>query len=250
MNMMTAIEKRISCRAYAGRPLEADKFGALEALVQTLNAESGLRFQLYGPREEGQEAIAMSAAMFSGPVYCYAALVGPSDPLSGEKVGYYGERLVLEATALGLGTCWVASTYDQKTTRAELAEGEKLWDVIPIGYAAAKTPLKQKTIRAAIRAKSRKAEQMAESDAPWEELPEWFREGVRAVELGPSAVNRQPVVLRWNGGKITAGLRTTEYDLVYNDLGIAKLHFELAAAEKGVRGHWEDGVDGEFVYQA
>ena len=250
MNMMTAIEKRISCRAYADRPLEADRFGALEALVQTLNAESGLNFQLYGPRAEGQEAIAMSAAMFSGPVYCYAALVGPSDPLSGEKVGYFGERLVLEATALGLGTCWVAGTYDQKSTRAELAEGEKLWDVIPIGYAAAKTPLKQRTIRAAIRAKSRKAEQMAESDVPWAALPEWFREAVRAVEMGPSAVNRQPVILRWNGGKITAGLRSTEHDLVYNDLGIAKLHFELAAAAKGVSGHWDFGVDGAFVYQA
>ena len=249
MDMMTAIEKRISCRAYADRPLEADKFGALEALVQTLNAESGLHFQLYGPRAEGQDAITMSAAMFSGPVYCYAALAGPADPLSGEKVGYCGERLVLEATALGLGTCWVASTYDQKTTRAVLAEGERLWDVIPIGYPAAKTPLKQKTIRAAIRAKGRKAEQMAESDAPWPELPEWFRAGVKAVETGPSAVNRQPVVLRWRDGKITAGLRSTEYDLVYNDLGIAKLHFELAAAARGISGHWDFGVDGEFVYQ-
>lgn len=250
MDMMAAIEKRISCRAYAGRPIEAEKFGALKALVDTLNAESGLHFQLYGPRAEGQDAISMSAAMFSGPVYCYAALAAPADVLSGERVGYCGERLVLEATAMGLGTCWVASTFDRKSTRVELAEGEKLWDVIPIGYPAAKTPLKQKTIRAAIRAKGRKAEQMVDSDIPWGELPEWFREAVRAVETGPSAVNRQPVILRWKGGKITAGLRSAEYDLVYNDLGIAKLHFELAAAAKGVRGRWEEGADAEFVYQA
>lgn len=250
MDMMTAIENRISCRAYAGRPLEAEKFGALEALVRTLNAEHGLHFQLYGPRAEGQGAITMSAAMFSGTVYCYAALAAPADPLSGEKVGYCGERLVLEATAMGLGTCWVAGTYDRETTRAELAGGEKLWDVVPIGYPAEKTPLKQKTIRAAIRAKSKKPEQMAEADRPWQELPEWFRAGVRAVEKGPSAINRQPVVLRWRGGRITAGLRSTEPDLVYNDLGIAKLHFELAAAANGISGRWEDGVDGEFVYQA
>lgn len=250
MDMMTAIENRISCRAYAGRPVEAETFGALETLVQSLNAESGLHFQLYGPRAEGQDAITMNAAMFSGPVYCYAALAAPADPLSGEKVGYCGERLVLEATAMGLGTCWVAGTYDQKTTRAELLPGERLWDVIPIGYPAAKTPLKQKTIRAAIRAKSRKPEQMADSDKPWQELPEWFREAVKAVGKGPSAVNRQPVVLRWRDGKITAGLRSTEYDIVYNDLGIAKLHFELAAAANGISGHWEDGVDGEFAYQA
>ena len=163
------------------------------------------------------------------------------------KLGYYGEKLVLEATAMGLGTCWVASTYDARTTRAELADGEKLWDVIPIGYAAAKMPLKQKTFRAAIRAKSKKPEQMADSDLPWRDLPEWFRAGVEAAERGPSAVNRQPVVFRWLGGRVTAGLRSTEYDVSYNDLGIAKLHFELGAAAKGASGRWNFGVDGAFT---
>ena len=63
------------------------------------NAESGLRFRLYGPRAEGQNAISMSAAMFAGPAYCYAALAAPADPLSGEKKGYYGEKLVLASAA-------------------------------------------------------------------------------------------------------------------------------------------------------
>lgn len=248
LRMMEAIASRYSCRAYADRPLPEEIYRELEGLVGELNAESGLHFQLYGPREGGRSAIEMSASMFAGPVYCYAALAAPADPLSGEKTGYYGEQLVLSATSMGLGTCWVASTYHQKTTRAALAAGEKLWDVVPIGWPAEKTPLKQKTIRAALRAKSRKPAQMTDTDSPWKELPEWFRAGVEAAEKGPSAVNGQPVVFHWLGGRVTAGLRSTEHDVVYNDLGIAKLHFAIAAACKGVSGRWNFGVDAAFVY--
>ena len=71
---------------------------------------------------------------------------------------------------------------------------------------------------------------------------------LECVRMAPSAVNRQPVVFHWMGGRVTASLRSTEFDVAYNDLGIAKLHFELGAAAKGVSGRWNFGVDGAFAY--
>ena len=243
-----AIEKRISVRAYEDRPIEQGVFDQLEAYIAKLNAESGLHFQLYGPRGEGQDAITMSATMFSGRVHCYAALPAPDDPISGEKVGYYGEKLVLYATSLDLGSCWVASTYDKDTTRVEVAPGERVWDVVPLGYIPQKTPLKQRTIRSTFRARNKKPEQFVQSAMPYDKLPAWFRRAIDLVRMGPSAINGQPVVFTYGEDEsVSASLPKVERPVQYNDLGIAKLHFQIAAASHGVQGTWEWGSGGSFV---
>ena len=246
MDLMEAIEARISCRAYEDRPLSEADFAFLAERIAALNALSGLNFQLYGPRENARSALDLAPAMFAGSAPCYAALVAPDDPVSADKVGYYGERFVLEATARGFGTCWVAGTFDRRTTRAELRPGELLWDVIPVGYAMAKTPLKQRALRAGLRARSKSPEKLVEADAPWAQLPAWFRAGVEAAAKGPSAVNRQPVVFRLHNGQVTAHVDAGRSGLEYNDQGIAKLHFELAAAAQGHAGHWAFGEDAKF----
>lgn len=56
--------------------------------------------------------------MFSG-VNSYFAMAGRrADLCLREKVGYWGEKLVLEATRLGLGTCWVGGTFDRRPAPA------------------------------------------------------------------------------------------------------------------------------------
>lgn len=242
-----AVEKRISCRAYAERPIEEPTLQKLRECVAQLRQRSGLPFQLCTALA-GQPAVKLSGAMFSGTVSVCAALAGAGDALSGEKVGYYGQELVLYATRLGLGTCWVAGTFDRASVPVTLGDGEKLWDVIPIGYAAQKTPAKQKMIRAGIRARDRALDTFVESDVPFSALPEWVRQGVTAVRMGPSAVNQQPVNIVYKEGRIFARLRKSGNDLVYNDLGIAKRQFEAGAAACGVSGNWDWGDGGEFHF--
>ena len=58
-----------------------------------------------------------------------------SDDLD-EKLGYYGERLVLEAQALGLNTCWVGLTYSKQAEHLTIGKDEKLVCVIALGYGA------------------------------------------------------------------------------------------------------------------
>ena len=245
MTEWEAIEKRISCRAYRDEPLPEDTVRLLEEKARALSEDSGIRICICADPEK--PAVKLSAAMFSGRVYCCAALIGGSDPLSAERIGYYGQALVLYATQLGLGTCWVAGTFDRKSVDVSLAPGEKLWDVIPIGYAAEKTPKKQIMIRAAIRRKGRELEEFVESDLPFAELPDWVQRGAEAIRLGPSAVNQQPVNVLWENGCAKAKLRKRGHGLEYNDLGIAKKQFELGAASCGVRGTWEFGDGGAFA---
>lgn len=70
---------------------------------------------------------------FSG-VTDYIAMIGPKGKDLEEKVGYYGERLVLYAQQLGLNTCWVAMTYSKVKSAYTVNPGEKLCLVIAIGY--------------------------------------------------------------------------------------------------------------------
>ena len=156
---------------------------------------------------------------------------------------------MLFATQLGLGTCWVASTFDRKNTRVELAEGEKLHDVVPIGYAMEKVPLKQRTIRKSIRARDRKLEDLWEGQEPLDQAPPWVQAAIASVHRGPSAINGQPVVFTQATPEapIKTKLRPIQPGLKYTDLGIAKLHFELAARACGVDGAWEWGEEGAFI---
>lgn len=243
-----ALEKRVSVRAFEKRPVEGAVLEELGALIGEINASSGLRFQLVDTGASGKPAVRLSPGMFSGEVYACALLVGPEGELGGELTGYFGQRLMLRAVALGLGTCWVGGTFDRRSVSPAVGEGEKLWDVMPLGYAAPKTPLIQRTIRSRLRAKDRPVESFVESDHPFASLPSWIRAGAEAVRRGPSAVNRQPVDLVYKDGLVTMRLRSDKPDeLSYNDLGIAKYQFQVGAEAAGVRGFWNFGAAGEFI---
>ncbi len=249
MDIIEAINTRISMRAFEPRAVEGDVLRALEENIDEINEnEPEMNFQLYGPREDGT-AITMARAMFATDAPLYAALIAPKGELPEEKLGFYGERLVLVATMCGLGTCWVASTYDKETCRAELREGDVVHDVVPMGYAPAKIPLRQRSVRTTIRARSKKLEAMYEGPVPLAQAPEWLRACMDAVGKAPSAINEQPVKFIWDGeNRVTAKLIRVKTGLEYTDLGIAKFHFMAVAHHYGVEGSWEWGDGGTFTF--
>lgn len=243
-----ALLRRVSVRSFEKRVLEPPIVQELRSLTDEINSQSGLDFRLVHTGDASKAAVKLSGAMFSGSVSTCALLIGGADEISAEMVGYFGQKLVLRAVALGLGTCWVAGTFDRKSVDVELTEDRRLWSVIPLGYATAKVPLKQRTIRAAIRGKDRKLEQFIEFDHPLSTLPRWIASGVEAVKMGPSAVNQQPVNIVYKDGLVTARIwRENANILKYNDLGIAKYQFQVAAEAAGVRGFWNFGDGGEFI---
>ena len=120
MELMEAVKTRHSVRAYTDRPIEADKTAALNREIDACNRESGLHIQLVTEEPEAFRGFMAHYGSFRN-VRSYIALIGKKAPQLDEKIGYYGERIVLAAQQLGLNTCWVALTYRRKKTGQQLS---------------------------------------------------------------------------------------------------------------------------------
>ena len=228
MNEIDAINMRQSRRSYQSTPIAPDKRLKLRAIIEEYNQESGLSIQLIEQGKEAFQGLNVSYGMFSG-VQSFFAMVGKkSDPNLKEKIGYYGELLVLESTKLELGTCWIGATYNHKKCPCVLDEDESLVLIITVGNVNQKKSFKENIIYKVTHRRTKTIEQLTLTDSP---LPEWFIEGMEAVKKAPSAMNLQPVLFQFKNGVVTAKVSNTEnHQLI--DLGIAKAHFELGACGK------------------
>ncbi len=233
--MREAIVNRISRRTYQRTPIAAELRGKICAEIDELNQEAGLAFEFVEDAGEAFNSMRKSYGMFSG-VRSVVVLKGAEDtPDLAEKIGYYGERLMLDLTDMGLGTCWVGGTFDRK--QFNIPAGETMLCVIPVGYVE-QPSLKEKLIRSTL---SRKRKPVSQRLRGYENAPQWVLAAMEAVLLAPSAVNSQKPVFTCHNGTVTAAVEADRaMDLV--DLGIAKLHFAVAAG-----GHFEFGQNGRFI---
>ena len=220
MTELEAIRARHSVRQYLNKPLTPEELTALRAGVDTCNRESGLHIQLAVNESKAFEGSMARYGKFSG-VQNYFALVGKAGPDLQEKCGYWGERLVLKAQAMGLNTCWVALTFTKVKSAYTLDEGEKLAAVISLGHGATQ----------GVPHKSKPMEEVAKADGP---MPGWFRAGMEAVLLAPTAVNQQKFLFTLEAdGRVSAQPGHAFY--VKMDLGIAKYHFEVGAGKENIQ---------------
>ncbi len=225
MTELQAMYVRKSRRSYLNQPIEQTKVSELCELVQECNEQSGLHIQFV---EDGSAAFARfskSYGMLSGVRSLLAMVARTDDPHHLEKVGYFGELLVLRATMLGLGTCWVGGTFENTACPCEIGEGRRLICVITVGCVTEQLGTKERALYGLTHLKKSKTNQLYSAD---QTPPSWFMDGVKAVELAPSAVNRKPVRMKYVDG--VAFIAIDKLDAVcFIDLGIAKYHFELAA---------------------
>lgn len=240
MNIKEAIEVRSSRRTYRNQAIEANKVEKLTNCIEQINLESGLHLQLYINNGDAFSGLKMSYGMFKN-VSNYIALVGnKKDEDLVEKLGYYGEKLVLEATMLNLGTCWVGGTYDKKSCKYEVNENETLLGIITLGYSPESRPLKERMVYSIIRRKTKLIQEMLMSDR---KNPAWLLHGMEAVQKAPSAINQQPVRFVYKESILTAEvIEKLGYEKM--DLGIAKLHFEIGS---DYCGQWNWGNQAQYV---
>ena len=136
MTDLEAIERRVSRRAYLPEPLEPEQVQALELLARQCSRDAELNIRLVQDDPAAFRSLRRSYGMFSGVRHYFAMAGSSADLCLNEKVGYYGEKLVLEATKLGLGTCWVGGTFDRKRCAVQPAAGEELVCLIVAGKPA------------------------------------------------------------------------------------------------------------------
>ena len=214
---MQAMKDRHSVRKYLPDPIPGASIAALDDEIARCNAEGGLSMQLITEQPDAFKGFFVTYGMLSG-VRNYIALVGPKGPKLDELCGYYGERVVLLAQSLGLNTCWIGGTFSRRKCRAAVKDGQKLVCVIAIG----------KGETAGVKSKSKPFEDVCRNNG---ELPAWFRAGVEAALLAPSAINQQAFSFELIGSSAVL-VRAGIGPYANIDLGIAKLHFELAAGKE------------------
>ncbi|MDO4931451.1 MAG: nitroreductase family protein [Prevotellaceae bacterium] len=223
MTLQEAIVARHSVRKYIKKPLSEEIVAVLNEKIEECNRIGGLHIQLVTNEPKAFSGI-FAYGKFSG-VENYIVMIGAKSDDLDKRIGYYGEQLVLLAQTLGLNTCWAGLSYRKVKGTYQIADGEKLACMIALGYGETQ----------GIKRKSKTLSQVSNID---ERTPEWFRDGIKAALLAPTAINQQKFYFRYiPADNVTKPqvMATTVFSMVgYTnmDLGIAKLHFELGAGKE------------------
>ncbi len=213
MDKLEAIRERHSVRQFTDRPLEAGAVAALQKETDEVNRESGMHIQLITNEPEALDAGKPSYGSFQG---CrnYLAVIGPK----GRDVdaGYWGQRLVIRAQELGINSCWVAMTYKKGKAKGDVAPGEKRYIVIALGYGKTQ----------GVQHKSKDITAVSDYKAG---DPAWYKAGLDAALLAPTAINQQKFRFTRNGDKVSVKAGFGFYTDI--DLGIVKYNFEVGAGK-------------------
>lgn len=205
------MKQRHSVRVYDHKPLDPERIELLQDTIDRLNKESGQHFQLVVNDPEAFTGTMAKYGHFSGVVN-YVALVGNDE----EKVGYFGEELVKVCTEHGLKTCWVCLTFKKNRNQYSIDHGEKLFGVIAVGTSDLNGSAHL----------VKPIEKLCEGENP---KPDWFMNGMRGVQLAPSALNQQKYRFSYENGTAKASSGLGFYMKI--DLGIAKYHFDQASGK-------------------
>ncbi len=215
MNIEEAILCRHSVRQYLDKPIAPEHADALRKAVEEANAQSGMHMQLVLDEPKAMNCLLAKYGSFKNATN-YVAMIAPKNGFD-EKVGYFGEKIVLLAKTLGLETCWVAGSYKKIPEAVRLEDGEKIYMIIVVGYGA--------TQGKPHRSKSPQAVSNLSEDSP-----KWFEKGVQYALLAPTAINQQKFRFELDGNRVKATAGIGPY--AKTDLGIVKLHFEIGAGSE------------------
>ncbi len=256
------IRRRYSCRSYRDRPLGGEVRLRLEQLLSDSRLGplgSAARFKLVTASPDDSRALRglTTYGFVKGATGFMVGVVGPGHK-NLEDFGYLMERTVLEATNLGLGTCWLGGTFSRSRFAARIgpARDEIMPAVVAVGY-----PTEGREDRLRLRELAGSSRRLPSGHLFWHgrtraPLPDGDRDPyaglLELVRWAPSASNKQPwrlirtqeawhFYLRRTKGYGRAALLFSLArlaDLPRVDMGIAMCHFEMAAREAGLEGSW------------
>ena len=220
MTIQEAIDARHSVRSYREQPLTEVIVKLLRGKIDELNREGQLHIQLILNEPRAFQSTLAKYGKFRG-VNNYLVMAGKKSDDLDERVGYYGEQLVLYAQTIGLNTCWVGLSYSKVPGTYVLDEGEKIACYIAIGYGESQ----------GVGHKIKTVEQVSNAS---DITPSWFKKGVEAALLAPTAVNQQKFSFEYVGVKdgrhqVRAKKGFSMMGYTQMDLGIVKYHFEIGA---------------------
>ncbi len=245
-NVLKSFRKRVSVRTYDGKLLCAEDKEALEGFIAIVKNPFGAetRFRLLSI--DTTERIGTYGFIRGAKQYIAGCV--KTGGMDAEGYGYAMEHIVLQATALGLGTCWLGIFKRGPFGDAMRPEGEMMPAVVALGYPAEKRTLMDRIVASGAGARTRKPFEALffEEDFKTPLKPqEPLRECLEMVRIAPSASNKQPWRAVRQGetlhfylaeDKAYAGNRMLGFSIQRVDMGIGACHFDLAAKALGLPG--------------
>ena len=263
--MIEAMRRRVSVRAYADRPVEEGAKEKIRGLLDVHNKGpfgNRVRFGLIDLSEMDQaETRQLGTYGFIRGARLYVASVVVGGPGAMQDAGYCLEQVIVRITHLGLGTCWLGGTFKRANfaERLSLSNEEVIPAISPIGYARDRRTIRERVLRRFVGADQRKPwavlffEGAMDKPLPREAAGD-YATALDCLRLAPSASNGQPwrIVKPKDANVFHFFLKRTPgyakflrgLDLQLVDMGIAMSHFELAARETGLDGTWKAGDPG------
>lgn len=245
--------ERQSVRTYdAGKEISDQVVKSINEYIDGLQGpfQPKVRFKVIKTKESTTGKNLGTYGVIKG-VDTYIGAVVEKGPMAMENLGYAMEELVLYATSLGLGTCWLGGTFNKSGfAKAMEVKGNEIFTIIsPIGYKSEEIRLVDKLFR---KGKGDRRKDWVEifylkdfytpldKDAEIGEL----KEALENLRLAPSAMNKQPWRVVVDGkkvhffkvGKQSQAAKDAHLDLSEIDMGIALAHFDLTCKEKNIEG--------------
>lgn len=262
-NITQVIRQRFSCRTFSNTPLPKKAIDELNHFIDQLPVgpfNSGARFRLLASQEVSNEELRHlgTYGFIQGATAFIVGATSESDN-NLEDFGYLMEMIILFATGLGLGTCWLGGSFTRGTFAQKINSqiGEIIPAVSPVGEMISRSAAREGLLRKRINADQRLewsrlffqddlSTPLSEQDAGI------FLESLEMVRIGPSASNKQPWRVVKQGENFHFYLRRTKgyhegilqrflgvVDLQRIDMGIAMCHFQLTNENNGINGEFE-----------
>lgn len=249
MDILSAIHQRFSVRSYRDQPVEsALRSRLLDAAFRAPTlTDVPPRIELISGGESIKQVLTFmigSYGLVQNAPHLLAGILPEEGELARIDLGYVLEHVVLEATRLGLGTCWITGTFDAERAGEVLglAPGETAGAVCALGYPTEEGfgRLHTKLIRRLAGGHQRKPLTELVHAHRWGES--WTAENadpalvtvLKHARLAPSAHNGQP----WRFIVRSDGILLAIVRPRFIDSGIVMSHISIAAAAADYAGTW------------
>ena len=213
MDLKEAMKARHMVRKFTDKALDGDEIEKLNERIKQLNETNGVKMKLV--INDDKVLFAVVKLFLAKGVKNYIVLSGADSPELEEKLGIASADIMLYAQTLGLNTWWIGGTFNRGAIQCD--DGNRVIGIVAVGYGQTQGAPH----------KSKRYEDVAWYDG---EAPEWFKDGVEAALLAPTALNRQSFVINGEGNRVKIEYAKGAFSGA--DLGLVKYHFELGAGKE------------------
>lgn len=253
IDVKKAVQDRVSIRSYEERSLTKEDKSKLMDFNASLTNPFGVDVKVqYISKDKGAEDVQLGTYGTIRGAKDFLAITVKDQPYAMEAVGYQFENLVLYATDMGLGTVWLAGTFNRKDFKnvIEISDEDLFPCICPVGYPGQKRSFIEKITRASLGSKKRKewdklffldnfSKSLTKEDAGR------YADALDMLRLAPSATNAQPWAVVKEGDKFhffcnyKNSINNDVKKIKHLDLGIALSHFHQTAMSDGLNGKLE-----------